>query len=351
MPRRKRFIYLTLIVRLIIHKFFKSFRYGLLALIVLIVLDFYASPTDFNILNDLLAFPVGFFIGIVSEFVISKNFRRMRYFIQILIEIIIIGGIIVGVIWGISYLHEQYPLIKMLKNVPRIGTEKFRILIIQFIIIAFIVISLFQIERLIGRKTLIKFLFGSYDRPKEEEQIFMFIDMKDATTYAEQIGNVKFYEMVNETITDMSRSILKRNAEILKYIGDEVVFTWKMKNGLSRNNCVELFFDIEKVMAKKASYYKDKYGCVPTYKAGIHGGKVICAQVGDLRKAIDYSVDVINTTARLEGVCNANDASLVVSKFIYDRLSDNTKYQPTELGQLELKGKSEAVTAIKLEKL
>lgn len=312
-------------------------------------MDFYASPRDFHFLNDLLAFPVGFFIGLVSEFVIGKNFRKMRYPVQILIEVLIIGGIIVGVISGVSYLHDQYPLVAILKNVPSMGTPKFRVLIIQFVIIAFIVITLFQVERLIGRKTLLKFLFGSYDRPKEEDQIFMFIDMKDATTYAEKIGNVKFYEMVNETITDMSRSILKTNAEVLKYIGDEVVFTWKMKNGLKRNNCIELFFEIEKVMAKKADYYKEKYGCVPTYKAGIHGGKVICAQVGDLRKAIDYSGDVINTTARLEGVCNENNANLVVSKFIFDQLPDNSKYQATELKKLELKGKKKQVTAIKVE--
>ena len=337
-------------MRLIIHKFFKSFRYGLLALIVLIVLDFYARPMNFSILNDLLAFPIGFAIGLVSEFLIGKSFRRLSYPIQILIELVIIIFIVVLVITGVSYLHDQYPLVKILQNVPSVGTKSFQVLIIQFVIIALVVITLFQIERLIGRKTMIKFLFGSYDRPKETDQIFMFIDMKDATMYAEKIGNIKFYEMINETITDMSKSVLKTDAEILKYIGDEVVFTWPMKRGLRRNNCVKLFFEIQKVMDDKGDYYEKKYGCRPSYKAGVHGGKVICAQVGDLRKAIDYSGDAINTTARLEGVCNENNANLVVSKFIFDQLSDNSVYKATELEKLQLKGKKKVVTAMKVER-
>jgi adenylate cyclase len=335
-------------MRLIVHKFFKSFRYGLLALIVLFILDFYAHPLTFSWVNDLLAFPVGFFIGLVSEFFIGKQFRRLRYPVQVLIEIIILGGIIAGVIACVSYINDALPFSKFSKTLPSIGTSDFRELIIQFMIVALVVITLFQVERLIGRKTFLKFIFGSYDRPKEVEQIFMFIDMKDATTYAEKIGNVKFYEMVNETITDMTRATLKTDAEILKYIGDEVVFTWPLKTGLKRNNCVALFFEIEKVMLKKASYYEKKYGCVPTYKAGIHGGKVICAQMGDLRKAIDYSGDVINSTARLEGVCNENNANLVVSKFVFDQLADNSKYEGVELDKLELKGKSKELVAMKV---
>lgn len=334
--------------RVFIHKFFKSIRYGAIAMLVVFILDLYANPMDFHFLNDLLVFPIGVCVGFFSEFLIGRRFRRLYYPLQILLEIIAIMLVTTLLFLFAAYVFSWFVELEFKTALNYTKSAAFQVILIRAVIVSIVVITFFQIERLLGRKTLSKFLFGSYDRPKEENRIFMFIDMKDATTHAEAMGNTKFFEMVNRTFEDMTYPALKHNAEILKYIGDEVVFTWPMKSGLRKNNCVDLFFSIQKAMEKNKHYYLKRYGFVPTYKAGIHGGKIICAQVGDLKKSIDYSGDVINTTARLESICNENDARLVISKELFDQLPLSSIYETETLPGLSLKGKDQMVDVIKI---
>lgn len=334
--------------RVFLHKFFKSIRYGAIAMIVVFILDLYSNPLDFHFLNDLLVFPIGVCIGFLSEFIIGRRFRRLYYPLQIFIEIIAITLITTLLFFFAAFLYSRFVELDYSTVLNYIQSDVYIVILARSIIVSIIVITFFQVERLLGRKTLSKFLFGSYDRPKEQERIFMFIDMKDATTHAEAMGNTKFFQMVNRTFEDMTYPALKHNAEILKYIGDEVVFTWPMKAGLRKNNCVDLFFSIQKAMEKNKNYYLKRYGFVPTYKAGIHGGKIICAQVGDLKKSIDYSGDVINTTARLESICNENDARLIISKDLFDQLPLSSIYETKDLPGLSLKGKDQVIDVIKI---
>jgi len=53
-----------------------------------------------------------------------------------------------------------------------------------------------------------------------------------------------------------------------------------------------------------AAYYLSKYGRVPVFKAGIHGGKVMALEVGSVKKELAYLGDIVNTTARIQGECN-----------------------------------------------
>lgn len=330
------------------HKFFKSIRYGVIAMIVVFVLDLYANPHDFHFLNDLLVFPIGIFIGFFSEFLIGKRFRKIYYPVQLIIEIIAIILVTTALFFIIAFILSFFLDISLSNVLNYIRSDIYEVILVRAVIVSISVITFFQVERLLGRKTLARFLFGSYNKPREEDRIFMFIDMKSATTHAENMGNIKFYEMVNQTFEDMTYATLKHDAEILKYIGDEVVFTWPLKKGLKNNNCVDLFFSIQKAMELNAKQYMKQYGFIPEYKAGIHGGPTICAQVGDLKKSIDYSGDVVNTAARLESICNINHASVVISKSLFDLLPNKDKYTIEELEGLELKGKENKLEAIKV---
>jgi adenylate cyclase len=40
------------------------------------------------------------------------------------------------------------------------------------------------------------------------------------------------------------------------------------------------------------------------FKAGLYFGKVVSAQIGDLKREIVYNGDVLNTTARIQAECN-----------------------------------------------
>ena len=91
---------------------------------------------------------------------------------------------------------------------------------------------------------LIKFLWGRYYKPVEEERVFMFLDMKSSTTVAERLGHQKYYALLDQFYHEISIPVLRNKAEIYQYVGDEVVFTWKTKVGIKNAHCIEIFFDI-----------------------------------------------------------------------------------------------------------
>jgi len=204
----------------------------------------------------------------------------------------------------------------------------------------------YNVEHLVGHKTFLHYIKGKYNHPVSEELVFMFIDMKDSTSIAEQMDSETFYAFINECFYYMTDATLKHKAEILKYIGDEVIFKWSKQDAFNNDNCVKLHFEIQAKLDDKASYFIEKYGVAPVFKSGIHGGECIGAFLGHLKKMVDYSGDTLNTTARIQGMCNVHSANLLISDYIYDRLDETTDYFKAK-GDLELKGKQQKVKVYK----
>ena len=58
----------------------------------------------------------------------------------------------------------------------------------------------------------------------------------------------------------------------------------------------------------------------------------------------NYSGDVLNTTSRIQGECNHNNADLLLSSDLPDRMQLNGEYQQIDLGEISLKGKKEKIS-------
>jgi adenylate cyclase len=82
---------------------------------------------------------------------------------------------------------------------------------------------------------------------------------------------------------------------------------------------------------------------VPEFKAGVHAGEVITAQIGELKSEIVYNGDVLNTTARIQALCNQLGQKLLVSVELIESLSLGPEYTVLELGSVPLRGKAEAM--------
>src|SRR5205085_5288492 len=93
-------------------------------------------------------------------------------------------------------------------------------------------------------------------------------------------------------------------AEIYQYVGDEVILTWEVEHGLKNSNCLQTFFMFQERLAKNRGNYIKRFGVGPEFKAGLHFGKVVSAQIGDLKREIVYNGDVLNTTSRIQNECN-----------------------------------------------
>ncbi len=185
---------------------------------------------------------------------------------------------------------------------------------------------------------------GSVDSHSEVEKIFMFLDLKGSTTMAENLGHVKYFSLLSDFFSDISDPIEKRGGEIYQYVGDEVVITWPIKAGLQQANCLHTFFDIQSTIQQKSSEYMRKFGLVPVFKAGIHSGMVSTGWVGKMKKEIVYSGDVLNTTARIEGLCNKLQEPVLISETLLLHLSDQLAENTTkEVGMISLRGRNQPV--------
>ncbi|MEM8998833.1 MAG: adenylate/guanylate cyclase domain-containing protein [Bacteroidota bacterium] len=196
-----------------------------------------------------------------------------------------------------------------------------------------------------GKGVFLRILMGKYKNPREEDRIFMFLDLKDSTTIAEKIGHFKYSQFIQDCFYDLNEVVPKFEAEIYQYVGDEAVLSWPYEKGLANNNCVGLFFAFERQKRSRKNYYIDKYGVFPEFKAGMHGGRLMAAEVGSVKKELAYHGDVINTSARIQGECNKHNVSLLVSgKLLKDLDLKIEKYSTSKsLGDILLKGKQKKV--------
>jgi len=205
--------------------------------------------------------------------------------------------------------------------------------------ITLLTLFLLQVNDKFGPGILLKFLAGNYHQPKKEERIFMFMDMRSSTTIAEEIGNVKYFNLLNDLFTDVTNTILNNEGEIYQYVGDEIVISWSMKKGTRKANCLNCFSQIQEKLLELKPIYEKKYKVMPEFKAGIHYGSVMAGEIGVIKKDIIYSGDVLNTTARIQEQCNQYNVDILISKETFNLISDTGKYKLIPLGSIELRGK------------
>ncbi len=208
----------------------------------------------------------------------------------------------------------------------------------SYAVLAFFV----QINRMVGQDVLMKFLRGRYLRPTQEDRVFMFLDLKGSTTIAEKLGPT-YYRLLNDFFHDLSHPVMMARAEIYQYVGDEVVLTWELGRGIRDANCIRVFTLINEAVAARAEEYHRKYGVAPEYKAGVHCGPVMSAQIGDIKREIVYNGDVVNTTSRIQEMCGELGVDLLVSGDVMRRLSLPETHAAEDLGPTSIRGKEQQV--------
>ncbi len=218
---------------------------------------------------------------------------------------------------------------------------------------AIINITLFisEVSDNLGQGILKNFLVGKYHKPREEERIFMFLDMKSSTTIAEKLGHVDYYKLLNEYYADITEAVVQTSGEIYQYVGDEIVVSWQLKHGLQNNNCLRCFFLIKQIFKTVSEKYIKEFGLVPGFKAGFHYGKVTTGEIGVVKKEIIFTGDVLNTSARIQSTCNAYDVDILVSDDLIGKLKTKDEYIFTEIGECELRGRDKKVKLQTVQKI
>ena len=214
---------------------------------------------------------------------------------------------------------------------------------VYVIVFSTVIAFIRQSAAMIGPRILLNLMLGRYHRPRDEELIFMFLDLKDSTSYAERLGHRKFSNLLQDCFRDLTDAALRHQVEIYKYVGDEAILTWQPKAGLKNSNCIAAFFCFADILEDRRAYYEEAYHCFPTFKAGINMGVVTVVEVGVLKREIAYLSDVLNTAARVQEKCNEFQCNLLITGILRDHLSPEQPYILTNKGSVPLRGREEGV--------
>ncbi len=220
--------------------------------------------------------------------------------------------------------------------------------IVQTLVISYIFTALFNIvtslNRLLGQNVLGGLILGTYRKPVNESRFVMFLDIAGSTSIAEKLGALAFHTFLNDFFCDIARPIVNHHGEIYKYVGDEVIITWKERAGAKNGNALRLFFEVDRTIEARREHYRDRYGLVPEYRAGLHFGSLVVGEMGFDKQEIAFSGDVMNTASRIQSECRALGERFLASDAALERLcppgSEATGCTIVSCGGAKLRGKA-----------
>ncbi|MEM6722481.1 MAG: adenylate/guanylate cyclase domain-containing protein [Bacteroidota bacterium] len=310
--------------------------------------------------NDAITNMIGGFLGGLvagggTVFYLKDRFRSFRFWVMILYHLLYYVATIVIVVAFICLLVIPIIIGEPFGSQTALDFAKAFVfstmmvrLLLVWSIIGMLTSFLLIINDRYGPGVLWSVMTGYYHQPKQEVRIFMFLDIKGSTQIAERLGHVRYFDFLNDFFRDLSDPILYRRGEIYQYVGDEVVVSWKLRNGIHQLNCVHCFYEIKEKIQARRDYYESTYGIFPEFKAGLHYGPVTTGEIGGIKREIVFTGDALNTAARIQGLCNAYQVELLMSRDLFNLLPPGGSYYPKSMGAIALRGKNERVNLITL---
>jgi adenylate cyclase len=230
---------------------------------------------------------------------------------------------------------------------PRLLTS----LLVFFVLSLFGLAFLLEVRRKVGPGNLGALLTGRYHRPREENRIFLFLDLKGSTTIAESLGHARYSQFIRHCFHDLTESVLLFQAEVYQFVGDEVVLTWPQKRGHAVGKSLDTFFAFQKRLAERQGWYRSEFGVAPEFRGGVEEGPVTATEVGDIKREIAFHGDALNTAARLLELCREHDSAILVSGRIQERIASKPGLLTELRGEITLRGKQEPVTVYGVERV
>ncbi len=307
------------------------------------------GPAPQTLLNYIIIYStIGLFAGLIFgtiDILSNRWTPKFRSFGQVILinSIVYLITFFILTVVGISVftLFDQNEISWSLIS-GFLFSKEMLLLLVYCSAISFLIHFVKQVNRNFGSKNLWRMLTGKFHTPKEVERIVMFLDLKASTTIAERIGHIAYSNLIQDCFKDLS-IIKKYKAEVYQYVGDEVVLIWEKEAGLRNENFIKAFFEFKHKLKERTHYYQDQYQVIPTFKGGCNLGKVVMAEVGQLKREIAYHGDTVNTASRIQDKCNEYDKDFLISEFLYDTIEDKKNFKFDFIDQLILKGKTKGV--------
>ncbi len=317
----------------------------------------FGSDYDFKtafIANLIVAVSAGILGGIITVNLMEYWLRRYAFWKALLLIVVVytVAAVLISATGALYKSSQELDLPLFHHEVVEemfffFGTWMFVKNFFIWLFIVIITLIVLMVNDKYGPGVFPDYLMGKYFLPKNERRIFMFADIRNATGIAEKLGERKYFLLLKDFFKDIAPAIVRTRGEVYQYVGDEVVVSWKMKSGLKNGNALHCFYMMKDAIAARNEKYQKKYGLVPDFKVGYHYGSVTVGELGQIKREIAFSGDVLNTTARIQAQCNAQGVDILASAAFADIAYILPKgISRYDLGNQQLKGKSEEIALV-----
>lgn len=301
----------------------------------------------------ILGFLYGVGIGITGYYLDRRIFRKLPLgkvlFFKTLISVLLLTIVLTLLRFVLFDLFISQSL-----NIAGFALDRdswdylFYLLLIYYFFMTLVIGFVNQVNKKYGPGVLVPLLLGRYREPKEEERIFMFMDLKSSTSIAEKLGHLTYSSFIRDCFADINDVLYPFYAQVYQYVGDEIVVMWPVSEGVRHRACIRFYFAVKRQFQNRNTYYEATYGILPVFKAGLHMGKVTAVEIGEIKKDIAYHGDVLNTTARIQSVCNQYNSEFLASEYLIEKIGVDDGIKCEYLGTVLLKGKTEKIGLVKL---
>ena len=134
--------------------------------------------------------------------------------------------------------------------------------------------------------------------------------------------------------------------EVLNYVGDEVIVTWPERGGAVDCRPLRCFMGMRDELSRASSQFEREFGAVPEIPGSLHFGPVIVGEIGDVKRAIVFNGDVMNTAARLEELSRNVPGGFVVSRAAMDRFRSAPPVAVCDLGRFAIRGRVDGIDVV-----
>jgi adenylate cyclase len=202
------------------------------------------------------------------------------------------------------------------------------------------------ITNIIGLRAFLNFIIGRYHTPVEENRFVLFVDIAGSTGLAERLGGIAIHRLLDRTFRLLTLSVIDYRGEVLNYVGDEVIVTWRERSGAVDCRPLRCFAAMRDELSRAASQLQREFGVVPRIRGSLHFGPVIVGEIGDLKRAIVFNGDVMNTAARLEELSRNVDGGFLASRAAMERFASGPPFAVRDLGRLAIRGRADGIDVV-----
>lgn len=196
-----------------------------------------------------------------------------------------------------------------------------------------------EVGNLLGARTFSNFVTGRYHAPVEESRFVLFVDIVGSTGLAERLGGIGIHRFLDRTFRVLTESVVDYRGEVLDYVGDELIVTWPERAGAMEARPLQCFLAMRAALEAAGPRFEREFSAMPRVRGSLHYGSVIIGEIGDIKRAIVFNGDVMNTAARLEQLSREVDGGFLASAAAIARLEDAVPSLLRARGRVPIRGR------------